>query len=84
MTPILEAWQRKSAYVHFGTTTTKFSPNHSEAIMRSKTRTTTFLTGFYNPLLYSALTKMLIPWEGKKKSLYECFSTNKHLKGNVK
>lgn len=38
-----------------------------------------FTIHFYN----SALTKVLIPWEGKKKSLYECFSTNKHLKDNV-
>lgn len=44
-----------------------------------------FWQAFTIHFYYSALTKMLIPWEGKKKktSLYECFSTNKHPKGNV-
>ena len=76
LTPVPVAWQRKSACFHSGTTGTtvaKFNPHHSEAIMRSETRITTFLTDFTIQFYYSALTEMLLPWEGKKKNL--CMSS---------
>jgi hypothetical protein len=62
------------------TTTTKFNLNHSKTIIRSKTRTTTFLTGFYSlVLLFSSERERERERERgreREKSLYKFFSTN--------
>lgn len=73
--------EKKCLLSLWATATTKFNPNHSAPIM-GRHAPLHFWQAFTIRFYYSALTKMLIPWEAKL-SLYEFLNTNKHLKGNV-